>query len=82
MTNDAVDLVATGLTTVIAAIATLESTPVLTCSFASAFVGDQAGTPAAGSIQVKTWMVTSAIDATPIAASLFGKKVSWIAIGT
>lgn len=75
--------VATGLATVTAVIASLESSPVLTCDRATAQLGDQAGTPAAGSILLKGWMPTATGDATPIAATGFaGKKVNWIAIGT
>lgn len=79
------DTVVTGLTTVVSAVASLESDPVVGASFASAAIGDQAGTPAAGSILVKTWKPTTAGAAgnpDVIAASTFGKLVNWIAIGT
>ncbi len=76
------DTVATGLTTVVAAVASLESDPVLTCDRALAAIGDQAGAPAAGSILIKTFMPTATGDATPTAATTFTKKVNWIAIGT
>lgn len=75
--------VVTGLATVVAVIASLESDPVLTCSHVSASVGDQAGTPAAGSILLKAWMPTDDTLTTPIAATGFAtKKVNWIALGT
>ena len=75
--------VITGLATVTAVIASLESAPVLTCSDATAQLGDQAGTPAAGSILLKGWMPTGTGDATPIPATGFAsKKVNWLAIGT
>ena len=45
-------------------------------------IGDQAGAPAAGSIIIKTWQNTGGADPTPAAATTFGKKVNWIAIGT
>ncbi len=47
------------------------------CDRASASIGDQAGAPAAGSILLKTWKPTATGDATPIAATTFGKKVNW-----
>lgn len=81
-TLDADDTVVTGLTTVVAAVANLESDPVLTCDRAQAVIGDQAGAPAAGSIQIKTFMPTGAGDATPVPATTFTKLVNWIAIGT
>jgi hypothetical protein len=81
-TGSASDTVVTGLNTVVAAVANLEDAPVLTCLSAQAVIGDQAGAPAAGSILIKTWKPTAANDATPVAASTFGKKVNWIAIGT
>lgn len=79
----AVDTVVTGLTTVVAAIACLDDDPTLantqwvTCS-----IGDQAGSPAAGSIIISGWIPTAAGDVTPKAAATFGKKVNWIAVGT
>lgn len=81
-TASASDTVATGLNTVLAVVANLEDAPVLTCFMATANIGDQAGAPAAGSILIKTWKPTASGDATPIAATTFGKKVNWIAIGT
>lgn len=80
-TVTAADTVVTGLTSVVAVVATLESDPVLTCAYATAAIGDQAGAPAAGSIYIKTWMPTSNADPTPIAATTFSKKVNWIAVG-
>ena len=84
-TASAADTVVTGLATVVAVVATLESDPVDTCSLASAQVGDQAGTPAAGSVFVKTWKPTvggASGNPTLIAASAFSKNVNWVAIGT
>lgn len=80
-TESASDTVVTGLASVSAAVAVLDSDPVLTCQYATASIGDQAGTPAAGSILIKTWMPTAANDATPTAATTFTKKVNWIAFG-
>lgn len=76
------DTIVTGLTTVVSAVACLEDAPVIGCDRATAAIGDQAGTPAAGSILIKTWKPTASGDATPVAATTFTKKVNWIAIGT
>lgn len=46
----------------------------------TASIGDQAGTPAAGSFLLKTWK-TDGTDPTPVAATSFSKKVNWIAWG-
>lgn len=78
----AADTVVTGLTTVIAVIASLDSDPVDDPFMCTATIGDQAGAPAAGSIIVKTWKNTGGTDPTPTAATTFTKKVNWIAIGT
>ncbi len=48
----------------------------------TASIGNQSNAPAAGSVYIKTWQPTAANDVTPIAATTFGKKVNWIAIGT
>ena len=79
------DTVVTGLATVVSAVANLDDAPVVGASFASASIGDQAGTPAAGSILIQTWKPTTAGAAgnpDVIAATTFSKKVNWIAIGT
>lgn len=81
-TVDADDTVVTGLATVVAAVANLESDPVIGCDRAQAVIGDQAGAPAAGSIQIKSFKPTATGDATPIPATTFTKLVNWIAIGT
>lgn len=84
-TASAADTVVTGLATVVSVVATLESDPVDTCDLASAQVGDQAGSPAAGSVFIKTWKVTTggaAGNPTLIAATTFSKLVNWIAVGT
>lgn len=73
--------VVTGLTTVVAVVATLQSDAALTGHLVTATIGDQAGTPAAGSVTVKVWKPTSAGDCTPI-ASVAAKSVNWIAVGT
>lgn len=81
-TVDEDDTVVTGLATVVAAIAVLESDPVAGAQFVTCVIGNQAGAPAAGSIQIKTWKATAAGDTALIAGSTFSKLVNWIAIGT
>jgi hypothetical protein len=76
------DTVVTGLNTVVAAVACLDSDPIDNPEWVSCSIGDQAGAPAAGSILVKTWQNTAGNDPTPTAATTFGKKVNWIAVGT
>lgn len=73
--------VATGLTTVVAVVATLQDDAALTGSMVTATVGDQAGAPAKGSVTLKVWKPTSSADPTPIAATA-AKSVNWIAFGT
>lgn len=80
-TVTASDTVATGLSTVVAIVATLESDPGDNPLLVSASIGDQAGAPAAGSVLIKTWK-TDGTDPTPVAATTFSKKVNWVAIGT
>jgi len=76
------DTVVTGLNTVVAAVACLDSDPTDNPEWVTCSIGDQAGAPAAGSILVKTWQNTSGTDPTPTAATTFTKKVNWIAVGT
>lgn len=80
-TVTASDTIATGLGVLTAAGASLEDAPVIGCDRATAAIGDQAGAPVAGSILLKTWKPTAAGDATPIAATTFGKKANWWAYG-
>jgi len=76
------DTVVTGLATVVAVVASLDSDPVDDPFMVTASIGDQAGTPAAGSVLIKTWKNTGGTDPTPAAATTFSKKVNWIAVGT
>lgn len=76
------DTVVTGLATVVAAIAVLESDPTSDPLHVSCAIGNQAGAPAAGSIYIKTWKPTAADNTAPIAATTFTKLINWIAIGT
>lgn len=80
-TVTASDTVVTGLNVVVSVVASLDSDPIDNPEWVSASIGDQAGTPAAGSVLIKTWQNTSGSDPTPTAATTFGKKVNWIATG-
>ncbi len=80
-TAAASDTVATGLKGLTGVVATLNDDPVAGCQFVTASIGDQAGSPAAGSFLLKTWKATAAGDTTLIAATTFSKKVNWIAYG-
>src|SRR5678815_1643233 len=62
--------VITGLTTVVAVIATPQDDPDgVALAAVSATIGDQAGAPAAGSVILKAWKVTATGNATLIAAT-------------
>jgi hypothetical protein len=78
-TSTASDTVVTGLTTVVAAFAQLDAGPVVGAEEATASIGDQAGTPAAGSILIQTWKT---LGGTPATATTTSLKVNWVAIGT
>lgn len=79
-TVTATDTVVTGLARVDAVVASYDTDPADANTYVSATKGDQAGSPAAGSIIIKTWK-QSGTDPTPIAADAFTKLVNWIAIG-
>lgn len=76
------DTIITGLATVAGCVACYDTDPADANCYVSASIGDQAGTPAAGSILIKTWQNTSGNDPTPAAAGSFSKKVNWLAWGT
>jgi hypothetical protein len=78
--SDTVDLSAS-LSLVAGVIAVMDDDPVDGAMQASASIGDQAGTPAAGKILIKTWKSTDG-DATQIAATTFSLKVNYLAWGT
>lgn len=78
-TVTASDTVVTGLTTVTSAVCNLEDSPTTDPQVVTAVIGDQTGTPAAGSILIKSWKT---FGGTPAAATTFSKKVNWIAFGT
>lgn len=75
------DTIVTGLSTLICVVATLDSDPGDDPEWATASIGDQAGTPDAGSFLLKTWKNTGGTDPTPAPATTFSKKVNWIAYG-
>ena len=79
------DTVVTGLATVVAVIVGFGGAPTVKQLFCAGSIGDQAGTPAAGSVLITTYKPTNNTnDVTPVAATDFtdNVKVSWIAIGT
>jgi hypothetical protein len=83
-TASASDTIVTGLSKLVQVVAVLDADPTDTCDVATSSIGDQAGTPAAGSFLLKTWKVTTggaAGNPTLIAATAFSKKVNWIAWG-
>lgn len=73
--------VSTGLSTVVAVICTSQSDISAVNLGVSATVGDQAGSPAAGSIRIKVWKATSVNNVTMIAATS-AMDINWLAIGT
>ena len=79
------DTVVTGLASVAACGVSFGSVgPTVKQLHCSASIGDQAGSPAAGSILLKTWKPTNSTnDATPTAATDFTDNVvlAWWAIG-
>lgn len=74
-TIDADDTVATGLSEVVDAWTELESDVIAAAASVQAVIGDQAGSPAAGSIDIKTWTEAG------IPATTFERDVRWYAIG-
>jgi hypothetical protein len=75
------DEIATGLKKVLYAVANFESAPVDGAQVAKAVVGDQAGTPASGSILIESWKATATADTAVVVGTTFTKLVSWIAVG-
>jgi len=80
-TVTASDEIETGLSTVVAVVATLDDDPAIDAFLVTASIGDQDGDPDAGSVVINTWQPTDVDDATPIAATGFGVKVNWVAVG-
>jgi hypothetical protein len=81
LTASAADTVVTGLSRVVAVVASLDSDPLLDPALVSASIGDQVAAPVAGSVLIKTWKFTSNANPTPVAATTFGKRINWIAVG-
>lgn len=80
-TVDANDTVVTGLNTVVSVVVAFKDPPVEAGKFVSADIGDQAGSPDAGSFLLKSHKDTDA-DAAIVDATTFSLEVNWIAIGT
>jgi hypothetical protein len=76
VTVTASDVVKTGLQRVTAAMVTLASDPTDDPLHVSVVIPGSGG-----DLTIKTWKNTSGTDPTPIAATTFGKAVSWIACG-
>lgn len=80
----ATDTVVTGLKAVTAVVVQFRDAPTINQLFVQATVGDQAGTPAAGSFNISTLKPTATGNVTPIPATVFTDNINfdWIAIGT
>lgn len=76
------DTIVTGLATVVSAVCSLAGDPTMDHAWSTATIGNQTGSPAAGSIIIKSWKPTAAGDVTPIPAASVFANVSWIAFGT
>ena len=76
------DTIVSGLATVVAVVVSLKGAPSLTHFMSAGDIGDQAGTPAAGSFLLKSYKPTGSGDVTPSAATTPWGAVDWIAIGT
>ena len=77
--HSGVETVVTGLATVVAVIISMEDDPTTTCEMVTATIGDQAGTPAAGSFLAKGWKT---LGGTPAAMTTTTVNACWFAIGT
>ena len=75
----AADTVQTTLREVRQVLATIGEDLVLTAAGVTITISDQVASP--GAFVVKTWMATTSGNTAPIAATTFGKKVHWIAVG-
>lgn len=80
-TASASDTVATGLTAPLKAVFLTPAEAINeTNKFFVADLGDQAGSPAAGSFLLKSYLDTDA-DAAPAAATGFDVDINWLAVG-
>lgn len=74
--------VVTGLATVVSVQATMvEDSSLTNGTTVTATIGNQAGTPPAGSVILKVWKPTSSVDATPIPGAA-AVNLNWLAVGT
>lgn len=78
------DTVVTGLATVVAVVANFSSAPTVKQLWCHASIGDQAGSPAAGSVLISTLKPTAVDNCTPTAATDFSENlgIAWVAVGT
>lgn len=74
--------VATGLATVVAVIVSFRAAPTVNHMWNWGDIGDQAGTPAAGSFLLKSYKPTGTGDVTPIPTTASWVACQWLAIGT
>lgn len=77
--HSGIETVVTGLATVVACQATMADDPTTTAESVTCSIGDQAGSPAAGSIYVKGWKT---LGATPAASTTTSVNTNWSATGT
>ena len=78
-TVTASDTIQTGLREILQAAATPGDDFIVAAYGVTVAISDQ--TTAPGAFVIKSWMNTGAADATPKAATTFGKKVYWVVIG-
>jgi len=78
-TVTATDTVQTALREVLEVILTPNDDFVATALGVTVAISDQTTSP--GAFVIKSWMPTAAGNTAPTAATTFGKKVSWMAIG-
>ena len=78
-TVTATDTVQTGLHEVLQVILTPADDFVATALGVTVTISDQVASP--GAIVIKSWMPTAGGNTAPTAATTFGKKVSWMALG-
>jgi len=80
----ATDTIVTGLATVVSVVACFRDAPTVNVMFIGASIGDQAGSPAAGSFLLNSYKPTATGNVTPVAATTFSDNINvdWIAIGT
>jgi len=78
-TVTASDTIQTGLREITQAVATPGDDFIVAAYGVTVAISDQTTSP--GAFVIKSWMNTGAADATPKAATTFGKKVFWCVIG-